>query len=95
MEKTKDIAPDRDPFELPEEAKAKIRSINQDYDAKIAEMEINVTKKIREMAQSMGQQELQAHAQEISRQVRAEKDRINAERRDKTEAIREQYLKKK
>ena len=42
MERTADVEPADDPYELTDEHKAKIREINKEYDAKIAEIERNI-----------------------------------------------------
>ena len=91
LENTRDIQPEETEKSLPEDAKEKIRQINREFDAKIAEVDTRVNARIREMVQQYGPQEVNNHASEIHGQVRQEKDRINAERREQTEAVRKEY----
>jgi len=92
LEKTKDIEPQEPPKELPEEAKEKIRQINKEYDARVAEVETKVSSKIREMIQQYGPEEVKAHMPDFQAQLRQERDRINSERRQKTDAVEKEYL---
>ena len=87
LEKTKDIQPQDDPTALSEEAKMKIREINSEYDARTAEIEVRASSKIREMQGKYTEQDLKVYLTELLEQFRAEKDRINAERREKTDQI--------
>jgi len=87
LEKTKNIQPQDDPNALSDEAKKELRDLNREYDARIAEVEIRLSSKIREMQGRYSQQELQGVLPELVEQFKAEKDRINAERKEKTDDL--------
>ncbi len=87
LEKTKDIQPEDDPNALSEEAKKAVHDLNREYDARIAEVEIRLSSKIREMQGQYSQQELQSVLPELTGQFKVEKDRINAERKEKTDDL--------
>ena len=87
LEKTRDIVAQDDPNALSEDAKKKIREINKEYDARTAEVEVRASSKLRELQGSHSQQELQAILPQMLEQLKAEKDRINAERKEKTDAV--------
>jgi hypothetical protein len=87
LEKTKNIVPQDDPNALSEEAKKKVRELNKEYDARIAEIEVRVAAKVREMQGQYSNQELQGILPEMLDQFKAEKDAINAERKEKVDAV--------
>jgi hypothetical protein len=87
LEKTRDIVAQDDPNALSEDAKKKIRGINKEYDARVAEIEVRISSKLRELQGSHSQQELQAILPPMLEQFKADKDRINAERKEKTDAV--------
>jgi hypothetical protein len=87
LEKTKDIVAQDDPNALSPEAKKKIKEINKEFNARIAEIEVRVSSKVREMQGNHSQQELQEILPEMLEQFKVEKDRINAERKEKVDAV--------
>jgi hypothetical protein len=82
LEKTRGIAPSEDPRMLTVEEKARVREINREFGAKIAEIEIQVSQRIRQMAGKFGEQEIQEHMQSFQQELRGERNRINAERQE-------------
>lgn len=86
LEKTKDIKAEETEY-IPEELKVKVREVNQEYDAKIAEVETIFKSRLKEMTEQYGPQEVQAHLETFYSQIRQEKDRINEDRRDAVEKI--------
>ena len=54
-EKTKDIRAEETEY-IPEELKAKVREVNQEYDAKIAEVETLFKSRLKEMVEQYGPQ---------------------------------------
>lgn len=86
LEKTKDIKAEETEY-IPEELKVKVREVNQEYDAKIAEVETIFKSRLKEMTEQYGPQEVQAHLETFYSQIRQEKDRINRNRRDAVEKI--------
>ncbi|HOO55608.1 MAG TPA: hypothetical protein PLN69_02220 [bacterium] len=92
LEKTKDIKAENDPNALSKEAFEKIRQINKDFDAQIAEMEINIAAKVREMQGSMTQEELQAYLPQVVEDLKTKKDQFNSERNTKIEEIRKKDI---
>ncbi len=93
LEKTRDITPQDDPNALSDEAKKQIRAINKEYDARIAEIEIKTSSKLREMQGQYSEQELQSILPGMIEQIKSQKDAINAERKEKTDAVAAQDLK--
>ncbi|HOC93678.1 MAG TPA: hypothetical protein PKH33_15120 [bacterium] len=92
LEKTKDIVPQDDPMELSKEAKQQIRDINREFDALIAEIELKVSARLREAESQFSQEEIRQLLPELEAQLQGERDRINAERAEKTEAVRKADL---
>lgn len=92
LEKTRDITPQDDPNALSDDAKKQIRAINKEYDARIAEIEIKTSSKLREMQGQYSEQELQSILPEMIEQIKSQKDAINAERKEKTDAVAEKDL---
>ncbi|MFA6448403.1 MAG: hypothetical protein WCX65_02955 [bacterium] len=86
LENTKDIVAQDDPNALSKEAKKTIRDINKEYNARVAEIEVRMSSKVREMQGQYSQQELQEVLPSLLDQFRVEKDRINAERKEKVDA---------
>ena len=80
LEKTQDIEAREDPNQLTDEEKGRVRDINREYDAQVAGVELKVSQRIREMIETHGEKEVQAHMQLFQQDLRAERDRINAER---------------
>lgn len=86
LEKTKDIKAEETAY-IPEELKVKVREINQEYDAKVAEVETIFRSRLKEMTEQHGPQEVQAHMETFYAQLRQEKDRINEDRRDAVDKV--------
>jgi hypothetical protein len=80
LEKTKDIEPKDDPRRLTDDEKGRVREINRDFDAKIADVELSFAHRLREMVGQHGEQEVQAHMQQFQQEMRGQRDKINAER---------------
>lgn len=92
LEKTKDIKPEAAEY-IPEELKAKIRDVNKEFDAKIAESETMFKQRLKELAEQYGARELEAHMPSFLAQVKQQKDAINEERRIAINGILEQNRK--
>lgn len=86
LEKTAHIEPKGDPLALSDEEKIRVREINMKYDQKMSELEIEFTRKLREVAETQGQQELQAHMAYFQQQITQVRDGINAERQEELNA---------
>lgn len=80
LERTKDISAGEDPNALNDEQKSKLREINLQFDETIAKLEIEFTQRIRSMAEKYGDEEIREHLASFQQELRAERDRINAER---------------
>ena len=92
LEKTKDIIAQDDPNALSDEAKKKVRGLNKEFDARIAEIEIRVSAKVREMQGQYSKEELEQMLPEMLDQFKADKERINAERKEKVDAVMEKDI---
>ena len=95
LEKTKDIEAKDDPNALSKEAMEKIREVNKEYDARIAEVEVRTSSKLREIQGQYTQEELKAVLPQLMEQIRNERDRINAERKEKLDTVRAKDRKNK
>jgi hypothetical protein len=89
LENTKNIVAQDDPNALSPEAKKKIRALNKEFDARIAEIEIRMSTKVREIQGQYSKQELEEMLPEMLDQFKAEKERINAERKAQVDAFME------
>jgi hypothetical protein len=94
LERTKNIVAQEDPNALPKEALDEIRSVNQDFDASIAEVEVLMSSKARDLQGQVPREELQTYLQQLAEGFRQKKDEINAERNVKIEEITAKYKKK-
>ena len=83
MERTRDISPGEDPFQLTDAQKAAVREINIECDAALAKLEIEFGSRIREMIAQYGEAEVEAHLEAFQNEIRAERNRVNAERQVK------------
>lgn len=86
LEKTAHIEPKGDPLALTDEEKVRVREINMKYDQKISELEMEVSRRLREVAETSGQQELQQHLAYFQQQITTARDGINAERQEELNA---------
>jgi hypothetical protein len=89
LEKTSHIEAKEDPRQLNEDEKQHVRDINKDYDAKTAELEIEFSQRIRELASQHGEQVLKEHLPQFDHELRTARDSINAERQEKLKAYYE------
>lgn len=70
---------------LSEEQKAALEKINQEYEAKIAERKVFLDKRLTEARQSGDEQAIE----QINKQIRYERERLEAERDAEKEKIRQ------
>ncbi|MEW6200685.1 MAG: hypothetical protein AB1546_01830 [bacterium] len=86
LEKTKDIKPKESEY-IPEDKKDRIREINKEFDAKIAELETNFTSRLKSMQERYGAREVSTHLESFYAELRREKDLINEDRHKTIEKI--------
>ena len=86
LEKTQDIQAQEDPHQLTSDEKQQVRVINQEFDARIAELELEFSRRIRQIAEEHGQEQLKAHLPMFDQELRTARDTINSERQDKIQA---------
>ena len=78
---------------LTKEQREKIAAINKEYDIKIAELEIKYSTEIKKLRESCGLgEEFAVHAQAIMDRFEQEKARINQERRERIEKVKNEKV---
>lgn len=90
MEKLKKMNGDEEAVSLTEEQKQKIAGIRKEYEAKIAEKEIMIKDRLKELPEGAEPAEIQEYIDLTQKELAEEKARFEEEKNKKIEKIRKQ-----
>jgi|GEM_PF-732962 len=90
MEKMKKMNGDEEAVSLTEEQKQKIAETRKEYEAKIAEKEIMVKDRLKELPEGAEPAEIQEYVSLMQKELAEERARLEEEKNKKIEKIRKQ-----
>ena len=90
MEKMKKMNGDEETVSLTEEQKQKIAETRKEYEAKIAEKEIMVKDRLKELPEGAEPAEIQEYVSLMQKELAEERARLEEEKNKKIEKIRKQ-----